>query len=297
MRFKLPPNTQVKDFGYPESHPLHLGTGESLRFSYQSTSISDSSDESLASSSSSSSSPSSSSLNTSSQGLPLGGDTRRREGDETFNHYYNEDDLYQFINDEINCKARAIFDFKPENDNEIELVEGQIIWISYRHGQGWLVAEDPITKEHGLVPEEYVEVFEFAENEDRDVAKPFLPEIFRRREEIYGTEAAGEIDDDEWVDTDGSDGEFYSETEPEPEPETETEPEPEPEPETEPEPAAEPAAVAATTTTTETEPIQADGVTKETNELKNVSVDTGSTNKKVSDIKDRLADGIKNMQI
>lgn len=280
MRFKLPPNTQVKDFGYPESHPLHLGTGESLRFSYQSTSISDSSDESLASSSSSSSSPSSSSLNASSQGLPLGGDTRRREGDETFNHYYNEDDLYQFINDEINCKARAIFDFKPENDNEIELVEGQIIWISYRHGQGWLVAEDPITKEHGLVPEEYVEVFEFAENEDRDVAKPFLPEIFRRREEIYGTEAAGEIDDDEWVDTDGSDGEFYSETEPEPEPK------PKPEPTT-----------VATTTETETEPIQADGITKETNELKNVSVDTGSTNKKVSDIKDRLADGIKNMQI
>ncbi|WLF81424.1 HOG (high osmolarity glycerol) pathway protein [Lodderomyces elongisporus] len=280
MRFKLPPNTQVKDFGYPESHPLHSGTGESLRFSYQSTSISDSSDESLASSSSSSSSPSSSSLNASSQGLPSGGDTRRREGDETFNHYYNEDDSYQFINDEINCKARAIFDFKPENDNEIELVEGQIIWISYRHGQGWLVAEDPITKEHGLVPEEYVEVFEFAENEDRDVAKPFLPEIFRRREEIYGTEAAGEIDDDEWVDTDGSDGEFYSETEPEPEPK------PKPEPTT-----------VATTTETETEPIQADGITKETNELKNVSVDTGSTNKKVSDIKDRLADGIKNMQI
>ena len=26
-------------------------------------------------------------------------------------------------------------------------IEGQIIWISYRHGQGWLVAEDPILGE------------------------------------------------------------------------------------------------------------------------------------------------------
>ena len=34
-------------------------------------------------------------------------------------------------------KARAIFDFSAENDNEISLIEGQIIWISYRHGQGW----------------------------------------------------------------------------------------------------------------------------------------------------------------
>ncbi|UKZ75491.1 hypothetical protein TrVFT333_003177 [Trichoderma virens FT-333] len=33
---------------------------------------------------------------------------------------------------------------------------GQIIWVSYRHGQGWLVAEDPKTQESGLVPEEYV---------------------------------------------------------------------------------------------------------------------------------------------
>ncbi|RCK65536.1 NAP1-binding protein 2 [Candida viswanathii] len=56
--------------------------------------------------------------------------------------------------DEINCKARAIFDFSAENDNEISLVEGQIIWISYRHGQGWLVAEDPENGENGLVPED-----------------------------------------------------------------------------------------------------------------------------------------------
>jgi hypothetical protein len=53
-------------------------------------------------------------------------------------------------------KAVALFDFQRENENELPLVEGQVIWVSYRHGQGWLVAEDPKTRESGLVPEEYV---------------------------------------------------------------------------------------------------------------------------------------------
>ncbi|ODV79727.1 uncharacterized protein CANTADRAFT_35391, partial [Suhomyces tanzawaensis NRRL Y-17324] len=53
-------------------------------------------------------------------------------------------------------KAIALFDFTPENDNEVGLTAGQLIWISYRHGQGWLVAEDPESGENGLVPEEYV---------------------------------------------------------------------------------------------------------------------------------------------
>ena len=53
-------------------------------------------------------------------------------------------------------KAVALFDFERENENELPLVEGQVIWVSYRHGQGWLVAEDPKTQESGLVPEEYV---------------------------------------------------------------------------------------------------------------------------------------------
>lgn len=64
----------------------------------------------------------------------------------------------ELSSDEINRKARALFDFSPENDNEVALHAGQLIWISYRHGQGWLVAEDPETGENGLVPEEYVEI-------------------------------------------------------------------------------------------------------------------------------------------
>ncbi|KAI9845566.1 MAG: HOG (high osmolarity glycerol) pathway protein [Sclerophora amabilis] len=67
---------------------------------------------------------------------------------------------YQFTiaspDEEMHGKAVALFDFMRENENELPLVEGQVIWVSYRHGQGWLVAEDPKTHESGLVPEEYV---------------------------------------------------------------------------------------------------------------------------------------------
>ncbi|ORY13950.1 hypothetical protein BCR34DRAFT_480219 [Clohesyomyces aquaticus] len=67
---------------------------------------------------------------------------------------------YQFTiaspEEEMHGKAVALFDFARENDNELPLVEGQVILVSYRHGQGWLVAQDPKTGESGLVPEEYV---------------------------------------------------------------------------------------------------------------------------------------------
>ncbi|KAI9844650.1 MAG: HOG (high osmolarity glycerol) pathway protein [Thelocarpon superellum] len=67
---------------------------------------------------------------------------------------------YQFTiaspDEEMHGKAVALFDFTRENENELPLIEGQVIWVSYRHGQGWLVAEDPKTHESGLVPEEYV---------------------------------------------------------------------------------------------------------------------------------------------
>jgi hypothetical protein len=53
-------------------------------------------------------------------------------------------------------ESLALYAFEPENANELRLKEGQIILVSYRHGQGWLVAEDPRTGEQGLVPEEYV---------------------------------------------------------------------------------------------------------------------------------------------
>lgn len=58
--------------------------------------------------------------------------------------------------EEMHGKAVALFDFESEHQNELPLKEGQIILVSYRHGQGWLVAEDPRTGESGLVPEEFV---------------------------------------------------------------------------------------------------------------------------------------------
>lgn len=155
------------------------------------------------------------------------------DDDDDDNDNDNDDDIIDddYDQDEINCKARAIFDFSAENDNEISLIEGQIIWISYRHGQGWLVAEDPILGENGLVPEEYVEIMqnldnknkkkhknksiningdyqEFghqygngSNNQDEDVPKRFLLEIFN--DHIHQDDDDDDVDcDSEWVDTD-----------------------------------------------------------------------------------------------
>ncbi|CCH41709.1 Class E vacuolar protein-sorting machinery protein [Wickerhamomyces ciferrii] len=108
----------------------------------------------------------------------------------------NEFEFSISSSDEIHGKAIALFDFQPENDNEVALKEGQIIWISYRHGQGWLVAEDSQTGETGLVPEEYVQLVNDLEYFDEP--KPFLPGI------IQGENNDGIIEDNEsdWIDED-----------------------------------------------------------------------------------------------
>lgn len=87
-----------------------------------------------------------------------GEDSRLDPGAFADDSRYSRD--YQFTiaspDEEMHGKAVALFDFAHENENELPLVEGQVIWVSYRHGQGWLVAEDPKTRESGLVPEKYV---------------------------------------------------------------------------------------------------------------------------------------------
>lgn len=65
-------------------------------------------------------------------------------------------------------ESLALYAFEPENPNELRLHEGQIILVSYRHGQGWLVAEDPATGEQGLVPEEYVRLVREIEGWDAE---------------------------------------------------------------------------------------------------------------------------------
>ncbi|AQZ17517.1 NBP2 (YDR162C) [Zygosaccharomyces parabailii] len=80
----------------------------------------------------------------------------------------------------INRLAVALYDFEPENDNELGLKEGDIVFISYRHGQGWLVAENQHRTKTGLVPEEFVtyvneddENWDEYEEEFQDRARPF----------------------------------------------------------------------------------------------------------------------------
>lgn len=85
---------------------------------------------------------------------------------ESEDEYSEADDETRFSRDysftiaspdeEMHGKAVALFDFESEHENELPLTEGQIILVSYRHGQGWLVAQDPKTGESGLVPEAFV---------------------------------------------------------------------------------------------------------------------------------------------
>lgn len=65
--------------------------------------------------------------------------------------------------DELHGRAVALFDFTPEHENEFALLEGQVIYISSRHGLGWLVAVDIHNGDCGLVPEEYVRLLEAEE--------------------------------------------------------------------------------------------------------------------------------------
>lgn len=171
----FPSNTSICDFAYPNSNPLRKGEFICIDLDYD-----------------------------------LG--DLEYEGFMSNAQISNEyDEIEHDSPDEINKQAVALFDFVPENDNEVALKEGQIIWISYRHGQGWLVAEDPESGENGLVPEEYVDIYyETSDNVEiepnveevnlaDDVPKPFLPEILQDHDQL---ESSLETSDSEWVDTD-----------------------------------------------------------------------------------------------
>lgn len=142
--------TEVRDFAYPEFHPLHYGVPLESDNRSQSFSEEDYDDEEYPDSY-----------------LRDGGPPWKEDSDlaspVVISHNVGDriSKEYEFSiasADEIHGRAVALFDFEPENDNEAPLREGQIIWVSYRHGQGWLVAEDPATGEKGLVPEEYVQM-------------------------------------------------------------------------------------------------------------------------------------------
>lgn len=64
----------------------------------------------------------------------------------------------------------ALYGFEPENENELRLVEGEVIMVSYRHGQGWLVAEKD-NGDQGLVPEAYVRLLRDIEGWDEETGQ------------------------------------------------------------------------------------------------------------------------------
>lgn len=200
----FPPNTTIKDFGYEEHHPLRLGQFKKPivydGIEVHGVSGSDSDDDFMRHrvphGHPRTRSDAGTTTATATATAPDGSHQRHNDtnDNDNDNEHEHEDTEPPYASDEINRHAVALFDFAPENDNEVALTEGQAIWISYRHGQGWLVAEDPETGENGLVPEEYVEIH-YEEEVFDDMPKPFLPAILQN----YGAEEASE---EEWVDTD-----------------------------------------------------------------------------------------------
>lgn len=107
----------------------------------------------------------------------------------------------------VNKRAVALYDFEPENDNELGFHEGDILFISYRHGQGWLVAENQARDKTGLVPEEFVSFIETSEEEDNndgEVARPFyLTQLISKSLQGENTDQNDEDEDEEeWEDID-----------------------------------------------------------------------------------------------
>ncbi|KAK5678178.1 HOG (high osmolarity glycerol) pathway protein [Elasticomyces elasticus] len=106
-------------------------------------------------------------------------------------------------------RSLALYPFEPENSNELRLREGQVIMVSYRHGQGWLVAEDAETGEQGLVPEEYVRLLSELPHYD-EVSGTFMdPEEGEDLGGVGGEDDEGESEDFSG-DVEGGEGEESS---------------------------------------------------------------------------------------
>ncbi|SCU94027.1 LADA_0G06106g1_1 [Lachancea dasiensis] len=108
----------------------------------------------------------------------------------------------------VNKHAVALYDFVPENDNELELHEGDTVLIGYRHGQGWLVAENEEGTRTGLVPEEYVTLTEAYEESDDNDGRPrpfYLTQMLAQS--MNDSAKAGDTDA-EWEDIDDLETDF-----------------------------------------------------------------------------------------
>ena len=117
-----------------------------------------------------------------------------------------EDHASQHVEDELQGRAVALFDFTPEHENEFALTEGQIIYVSSRHGLGWLVAVDLQGGDCGLVPEEYVRLLDENDQESFETDPPagmMHMEGEQGYNHIHGKSGATEEVTDEWIDEPG----------------------------------------------------------------------------------------------
>ncbi|KAJ2846848.1 HOG (high osmolarity glycerol) pathway protein, partial [Coemansia erecta] len=55
-------------------------------------------------------------------------------------------------------KARAMYDFEAENPTELEFSENDVLYITYKQCDGWLVGYKG--NQVGLIPENYVEMLD-----------------------------------------------------------------------------------------------------------------------------------------
>ncbi|CAI4058328.1 hypothetical protein SKDZ_04G3750 [Saccharomyces kudriavzevii ZP591] len=156
----------IKDYAYEDSNPLHYGYFDGDNEEYEMVSDSSNTDDE-----------------------------------------YNKRQSITLPDDYIvNQRAVALYDFEPENDNELKLTEGDIVFISYKHGQGWLVAENESRSKTGLVPEEFVSYIqpEDGVEEQEDTARPFyLTHLITQSVNPEKNDSNNDKnDDDEWEDID-----------------------------------------------------------------------------------------------
>lgn len=83
-------------------------------------------------------------------------DTDGDEGQPIQRAITSSEGIFPPVGDEVNKAAVTLVDFFPSCENELTLSRGQLVWIHDKHGQGWLLAENLLTHEAGLVPGESV---------------------------------------------------------------------------------------------------------------------------------------------
>ena len=52
---------------------------------------------------------------------------------------------------------RVRYSYKPQNFDELELIAGDLITVSYECGDGWLIGRSTLTGKYGLLPGNYCE--------------------------------------------------------------------------------------------------------------------------------------------